>query len=121
MYTGPDECKQALIMRRSKCLPFCLPSFLSDSIFVCTLKDEPMKRSVCESETERQTESESAEMRGERERANIFLFTLDPLAESLQMEGIFHAALLHSSLYCIIFYDTPPQGCWSLKEAHDCD
>lgn len=47
-------------------------------------------------------------MKGEREGANIFLFTLDPLAESLQMEGIFHAALQHGSLYCVGFYDTPP-------------
>lgn len=67
---------------------------------------------------ERQTERERD---GERERANTLLFTLDSLADSLQMEGIFHAALLHSSLYCLIFYDTPPQGCWSLKETPDCD
>lgn len=57
----------------------------------------------------------------DREGGGIFLFTLDSLAESLQTEGIFHAALLHSSLYCVIFYDTPPQGCWRLKEPPDCD
>lgn len=38
-----------------------------------------------------------------REKTNIFLLTLDSLAESLQMEGIFHAAVLHTVLLTLIF------------------
>ena len=85
-----------------------------------------MKRSVRGGETDRQRERERERererwMKGEREGANIFLFTLYPLAESLQIEGIFHAALPRASLYCVVFYDVPPGGCRRLKEALDCD
>lgn len=89
MQAGFDNVLSCLPWSADVCVCACT------SVCVCMQRDESTKACV-ESETERR--SDSSEMRGERERANIFLFTLDPLAESLQMEGILHAAVLHGSL-----------------------